>query len=176
MITYDVPSVPPILGQILDLISPAKINISEPRFKSYNPWDMANCLLWYKTSILKVRIFYCKIPKNVVYFFVSGTWLRLPEYGSNSKFPSTGPSSQVQVQVPKYKSHTRDLFRFRFPSTGPGSQVRVQVSKYRFWEIRQKSPTLLKGVFSKPSGPDFLFLMLETSNFGYLLIFSKISK
>ena len=34
--------VPPILGQLLDLISPAKINISEPRFKSYDPWDMAN--------------------------------------------------------------------------------------------------------------------------------------
>ena len=35
----------PILGQLLDLISPAKINISEPRFESYDPWDMANCLL-----------------------------------------------------------------------------------------------------------------------------------
>jgi hypothetical protein len=32
-----VPYVPPILGQLLDLISPAKINISEPRFKSYDP-------------------------------------------------------------------------------------------------------------------------------------------
>ena len=30
-----------ILGQLLDLISPSKINISEPRFKSYDPWDMA---------------------------------------------------------------------------------------------------------------------------------------
>ena len=35
-----VPYVPPILGQVLDLISPPKINIS--RFKSYDPWDMAN--------------------------------------------------------------------------------------------------------------------------------------
>jgi hypothetical protein len=34
----------PILGQLLDLISPAKINLFEPRFKSYDPWDMANCL------------------------------------------------------------------------------------------------------------------------------------
>ena len=32
----------PILGQFLDLISLIKINISEPRFKSYDPWDMAN--------------------------------------------------------------------------------------------------------------------------------------
>jgi hypothetical protein len=32
----------PILGQILDLISLAKINISEPRFESYDPCDMAN--------------------------------------------------------------------------------------------------------------------------------------
>ena len=37
-----IPYVPPILGQLLDLISPPKINISEPRFKSYDPWDMAN--------------------------------------------------------------------------------------------------------------------------------------
>jgi hypothetical protein len=31
-----------ILGQLLDLISQAKIILFEPRFKSYNPWDMAN--------------------------------------------------------------------------------------------------------------------------------------
>ena len=37
-----VPYVPPILDQLLDLISLAKINISEPRFESYDPWDMAN--------------------------------------------------------------------------------------------------------------------------------------
>ena len=37
----------PIFGQLLDLISPAKFNISEPSFKSYEPWDMANCILWY---------------------------------------------------------------------------------------------------------------------------------
>ena len=36
------PYVPPILGRLLDLISPAKINISEPRLESYDPWDMAN--------------------------------------------------------------------------------------------------------------------------------------
>ena len=34
-----------IVGQLLDLISPAKINLFDPRFKSYDPWDMANCLL-----------------------------------------------------------------------------------------------------------------------------------
>jgi hypothetical protein len=41
----NVPGIPyesPILGQLLDLISPPKINISEPRFESYDPWDMAN--------------------------------------------------------------------------------------------------------------------------------------
>ena len=32
----------PILSQLLDLISPPKINTSEPRFESYDPWDMAN--------------------------------------------------------------------------------------------------------------------------------------
>ena len=31
---------PPILGQLLDLISPAKINISEPRFEStHGTWQ-----------------------------------------------------------------------------------------------------------------------------------------
>ena len=37
-----VPYESPILGQVLDLISPPKTNISEPRFESYDPWDMAN--------------------------------------------------------------------------------------------------------------------------------------
>ena len=32
----------PILGQLLDLISPTKINLFDPRFKSYNPYDIAN--------------------------------------------------------------------------------------------------------------------------------------
>ena len=58
-----------ILGQLLDLISPSKINISEPRFKSYDPCDMANCLLWYNTSILKVKIFYCKQTQKLRCFF-----------------------------------------------------------------------------------------------------------
>jgi hypothetical protein len=40
-----IPYVPLILGQLLDLISPTKINISEPRLELYDPWDMANCLL-----------------------------------------------------------------------------------------------------------------------------------
>ena len=39
-----VPYESPILGQLLDLISLAKINCFESRFKSYNPWVMANCL------------------------------------------------------------------------------------------------------------------------------------
>ena len=41
---YTIPYESPILGQLLDLISLAKINLFEPRFKSYDPWDMANCL------------------------------------------------------------------------------------------------------------------------------------
>jgi hypothetical protein len=44
-ITLNIPYVPPVLGQILDLISPTKTSISEPIFKSYDPWDMVNCLL-----------------------------------------------------------------------------------------------------------------------------------
>ena len=39
---HKVPYVPPILGQLLDLISPPKITISEPRFGLYDPWDLAN--------------------------------------------------------------------------------------------------------------------------------------
>ena len=42
------PYVPPILGQLLNLISPTKINLCEPRFKSYDPRDMANCLSWFE--------------------------------------------------------------------------------------------------------------------------------
>ena len=38
----EVPYESPILGHFLDLISPPKINISEPRFELYDPWDMAN--------------------------------------------------------------------------------------------------------------------------------------
>ena len=37
-----IPYESPILGQLLDLISPTKINLFQPRFKSYDPWDMAN--------------------------------------------------------------------------------------------------------------------------------------
>ena len=35
-------SVSPILGQFLDLICPAKINLFEPRLEFYNPFNMAN--------------------------------------------------------------------------------------------------------------------------------------
>ena len=99
--SHNVPYVPPILGQLLNLISPTKINIFEPRF------DMANCLLRYNTSILKFIIFYCKKPKNGSVFFVSRTWET--EYINEYVFPSMGPGSQVRVQVPEYGS--------RFPST-----------------------------------------------------------
>ena len=69
--------------------------------------------------------------------------------------------SQVQVQVPKYGSHTRDLFRSRFPSTGPilgiylgpGSQVRVQ-AQYR-WLIRCMKTTSSKHVVY--TGPSQVF-------------------
>ena len=42
LFNFKVPYESPILGQLLDLISPTKINLFEPRFKSYDPWDMAN--------------------------------------------------------------------------------------------------------------------------------------
>ena len=42
----------PILGQLLDLISPAKINRFEPKFESYGQWDMANA----KASMVAVEI------------------------------------------------------------------------------------------------------------------------
>ena len=74
LITYE----SPILRQILDLISPAKINLFEPRFELYDLWDMANWLLWFLLRILKIRIFYCKKTKYVMFFFVSCT--REPEY------------------------------------------------------------------------------------------------
>ena len=45
VLARNIPYESPILGQILDLISPAKFNLLHPRFKSYDPWDMANCLL-----------------------------------------------------------------------------------------------------------------------------------
>ena len=38
-----IPYESPILGQLLDLISPAEINLFETRFKSYDPWDVINC-------------------------------------------------------------------------------------------------------------------------------------
>ena len=48
------------MGQLLNLISPPKINISKPRFKSYDPWDMTNwpaiSLIFDKCSILKQTI------------------------------------------------------------------------------------------------------------------------
>ena len=40
----------PILGQLLSLISPAKIHLFGTRFKPYDPWDKANCLF----RILKI--------------------------------------------------------------------------------------------------------------------------
>jgi hypothetical protein len=45
-----VPYESPVLGQLLDLISPPKINTSEPRFESYDPCDMANwpAMIYYK--------------------------------------------------------------------------------------------------------------------------------
>ena len=52
------------------------------------------------------------------------------EYGSNSKFPSTGPGSRVRVQVPEYGSSINNYSTCRFPSTDPGSRVRVKVPEY----------------------------------------------
>ena len=39
---HHIPYESPILGQLLNLKSPPKINISDPRFKSCDPWNMAN--------------------------------------------------------------------------------------------------------------------------------------
>ena len=36
-----------ILGQLIDLISPAKINLFKTRFKSYDPWELAYSLLCF---------------------------------------------------------------------------------------------------------------------------------
>ena len=36
-----VPYESPVLGQLLDLISLSKINLFEPIFESYDPWNMA---------------------------------------------------------------------------------------------------------------------------------------
>ena len=37
-----IPYESPILGQLLNLICPAKIYLFEPRLESYNPYNMAN--------------------------------------------------------------------------------------------------------------------------------------
>jgi hypothetical protein len=103
---------------------------------------MANCLLWYNRSILKVRIFYCKKPKNAVFFCLpySGTWvhkrvrvkLKVPEYGS--RFPSTGLSSQVRINYKQLQYIKVPEYGLKFPSTGQGSQVRILE---KIWENHQ---------------------------------------
>jgi hypothetical protein len=94
--TCTVPYKSPILGQLLDLISLAKINLFESRFKSYDPWVMANCLQWFYPRILNFRMFYCQKTKYEVYFLVSRTRETeyINEYGSTSKFLCTGPGSE----------------------------------------------------------------------------------
>ena len=53
---------------------------------------------------------------------------KLPENSFVNFFENHVPyESPVRVQVPEFGSHIRDLFRSRFPSTGPGSQVHVQI-------------------------------------------------
>ena len=108
-----IPYVPPILDQLLDLISLARINIwAQIRIL----WPMRHGKL--PTSILKVGIFYCKKSKYEGFCLLySGTWVhkrvrvkfKVPEY--ESRFPSTGllqveiylgPGSRVRVQVPEY--------------------------------------------------------------------------
>ena len=149
-----IPYVPPILGQLLDLISPTKINISEPRLESYDPWDMANWLLWYNTSILKVRIFYFKIPKKYSVFFCllhSGTWVhkrvrvkfKVPEYGL--KFPSTSQGSRVRIlekigenhQLFKSLKNNYNLFYRLMQVNLPcpmGHMIPIWAQKYWFWQ------------------------------------------
>ena len=55
--------VPPILGQLLDLISLAKINISEPRFEFYDPWDMATSTASNNNPKMKDRTFFKRFAK-----------------------------------------------------------------------------------------------------------------
>ena len=52
LVSNDIPYESPILGQLLDLISPAKINLFEPRFEFYDPWDMASCFFFKDFKIL----------------------------------------------------------------------------------------------------------------------------
>ena len=55
---HNLPYVPPILSTLLDLISPAKINISKPRFESYDPWDMATSTAFNINPKMKDRNFF----------------------------------------------------------------------------------------------------------------------
>jgi hypothetical protein len=58
-----VPYVPQILGKLLDLISLAKINISEPRFESYDPWDKATSTASNINPKMKDRKFFKRFAK-----------------------------------------------------------------------------------------------------------------
>ena len=79
-----IPYVPPILGQLLDLISPAKIHLCEPRFKSYDLWHMANCLSWFVIKNITDYIFFRNLKFwwfSPIFFqkLYSGTWTRTRE-------------------------------------------------------------------------------------------------
>ena len=59
---------------------------------------------------------------------------------------------------------------------GLGTGIQGQLAQFYTEEEKYIQFVELKGVFSKLSGdcivvPNFLFIELETSNFGYLLIF-----
>ena len=37
-------------------VSLAKINLLEPRFESLEPWDMENCLFYFFSRIIKIKV------------------------------------------------------------------------------------------------------------------------
>ena len=78
-----------ILSQHLDLISPHKLNISKPRFESYDPWSWQIDQLWYNSSISRFRVFYCKNKtKNGIWVHKRVRVLKfeyINEYGSTSR-------------------------------------------------------------------------------------------
>ena len=82
MITY-LPYESQILGQLLDLICLAKINLFEPRLESHNPYDMANQYsILYQSKNERQNIFkeICKFER--ISLFKICTWEPGPVLGN----------------------------------------------------------------------------------------------
>ena len=57
------------MGQLLDLISTAKTNLFEPRFESYDPWDMAkniNPKMKDRTLLKRFEVISISFSKSVL--------------------------------------------------------------------------------------------------------------